>query len=101
MTGQLYVNLPMRLLASFVAAIDHHASTGNTRMNNLKPFDWHNLRIKSGHSAARTSKKIAICFLAVLIATVMIVWFAFLGWGAIEIIRSAAVGLKKLWTTFF
>lgn len=70
-------------------------------MNNLKPFDWQNLRIKSKQSPTRTSQRIAICLLVVLIVAVMIIWFAFLGWGAIEVIRSVAVGLKKLWTTLF
>ncbi|WJR81397.1 hypothetical protein [Bradyrhizobium sp. NP1] len=70
-------------------------------MNNFKPFDSQNLRIKLRPAPGRTSQRIAICLLVGLIVTVMIVWFVFLGWGAIEIVRSAAVGLKKLWTTFF
>jgi hypothetical protein len=70
-------------------------------MNNLKPIDLQDSRIKSGSLRARAGKKIAICALVVLIATVMVAWFGFLGWGVIEIIRSLAIGLQKLWTTFF
>jgi hypothetical protein len=82
-------------------AIGHHASNGDTRMNNLKPVDLQDPRIKSGQSPARIGKKIAICSLVVLIVTIMVVWFAFLGWGAIEILRSLAVGVQKLWTALY
>jgi hypothetical protein len=71
---------------------------GNVRMTDLKRV---NLQASKIHRApARTGRKIAICSLAVLIAATMAVWFAFLGWGIVEIFRSIVIALKGLWTTF-
>jgi hypothetical protein len=48
--------------------------------------------------AVPAGRKIAIFLLVVLIVAVMIVWFGFLGWGAVEVIRSTLVAIKGLWT---
>jgi hypothetical protein len=38
-------------------------------------------------SSAKTGRKVAICFLAALIVSVMIVWLSFLGWGFIAMLQ--------------
>jgi hypothetical protein len=70
-------------------------------MHNLKPIDFQNPEVKRRSLRSRKSRKIVIGLLGALIVAVMIVWLAFLGWGALEIGRSVLVGLKKLWTTLF
>jgi hypothetical protein len=43
--------------------------------------------IKSQLPSAKTGRKVAICFLAALIVSVMIVWLSFLGWGFIAMLQ--------------
>lgn len=52
-------------------------------------------------SSTRMSRKVAIWFLAALILSAMIVWFAFLGWGIIAILHWLLDSIKNLWTTYF
>jgi hypothetical protein len=63
------------------------------RMNDLKPLDLQDPRIKSGHAKGRAGKKAAIYFLVVLIVAVMVAWLGFLGWGVVELVRSIAAYL--------
>jgi hypothetical protein len=57
-------------------------------------------QIKSRLSA-QTGRKVTICLLAVLIVTVMIVWFSFLGWGVIAILQWLFDCIKNFWTTYY
>jgi len=52
-------------------------------------------------SSAQMGRKVAIYFLAVLIVSVMIVWFGFLGWGFIAMLQWLLDCIKNLWTTYF
>jgi hypothetical protein len=57
-------------------------------MNDLRQsVKSQNPAIKSRLSSAKTGRKIAICFLAALIVSVMIVWLSFLGWGLIAMLQ--------------
>ena len=57
-------------------------------MNDLqRSVKSQNPAIKSRLSSANTGRKVAICFLAALIASVMIVWLSFLGWGFIAMLQ--------------
>jgi hypothetical protein len=58
-----------------------------------------NLSTNSGMSSRQTGRKLAICLLAALIVSVMIVWFGFLGWGVIAILQWMLSCVKNLWTT--
>jgi hypothetical protein len=51
---------------------------------------------KSLLSSAQTGRKVAIYFLAVLIVSVMIVWFSFLGWGFIAMLQWLLDCIKNL-----
>jgi hypothetical protein len=50
--------------------------------------------------SAQTGQKLTICFLAALIATVMIVWFSFLGWGFIAILQWLLDCIKNFWMSY-
>jgi hypothetical protein len=69
-------------------------------MNDLQRVDLQDPAIKTRSSAARASRKVAIGLLATLIVSVMIVWFAFLGWGAIGILQWIAGCIKNFSTTY-
>jgi integrase-like protein len=79
----LYVNLPLRLLIRFVA-VTRCYQCGNSLRRSKK---MQNLSTNSGMSSRQTGRKLAICLLAALIVSVMIVWFGFLGWGVIAILQ--------------
>jgi Flp pilus assembly pilin Flp len=51
--------------------------------------------------SAQAGQKITIGLLAALIATVMIVWFSFLGWGFIAILQWLWDCIKTFSTTYF
>jgi hypothetical protein len=70
-------------------------------MNNLQPVDMQGARIKARSSSNPISKKVVMGLLATMIATAMIVWLGFLGWGIVEILRSLAACTRSLWATFF
>jgi len=66
-------------------------------MNDLqRSVKSQNPPIKSRLSA-QPGQKIAICLLAALIVTVMIVWFSFLGWGFIAILQWLLDCIKNFW----
>jgi len=65
-------------------------------MNKLEPVDLKDSGILPGQSSMRTSKKLVIGSLAVIILVVMIAWFGFLGWGALELMRELASFFKTL-----
>jgi hypothetical protein len=69
-------------------------------MNDLRRIELQDPLIKSRLSFAQASRKIAI-FLAVLIASVMIIWFGFLGWGVIAILQWLLDCIKSFWTAYF
>jgi hypothetical protein len=75
-------------------------------MSDLQPtvkqhVELQDASIKPGSSPARTSRKVAICILAVVIASAMITWFGFLGWGVVAILRWLLECVKNLWTSYF
>jgi hypothetical protein len=70
-------------------------------MNNLQPVDMRGARIKTRSLSNPISKKVVMGLLATMIASAMIVWLGFLGWGIVEILRSLAACFRSLWTTFF
>jgi hypothetical protein len=43
-------------------------------------------------------RKIAIYFLAILIVSVMIVWFGFLGWGVFSMLQGLLDCIRYFWT---
>ena len=67
-------------------------------MSNLLPFNLQDPRVR--RSSSRASRKMVIVLLIALIITVMIVWFGFLGWGVVEMLRALATLVGDLWTTF-
>jgi hypothetical protein len=69
-------------------------------MNDLqRSVKSQNPAIKSRFSSANTGRKVAICFLAALIVSVMIVWLSFLGWGFIAMLQWLLDYIKNFWTT--
>jgi len=46
----------------------------------------------------QTGRRLAICFLAALIVSVMIAWFGFLGWGFVAILQRLLDYVKDVWT---
>jgi preprotein translocase subunit SecF len=68
-------------------------------MSNLLPFNLRDPRIKS-RSSSRASRKMVVALLVALIITVMVVWFGFLGWGVIEMVRALASLISDLWIEF-
>jgi hypothetical protein len=70
-------------------------------MNQLPRIDFEDPTIKPRLSPARSGKKVAICSLAALLASAMIAWLAFLGWGTVEIWQWLSVWGKSFWTVHF
>jgi hypothetical protein len=64
-------------------------------MNNSRPIQLRDSRSETGRP--QPVRKIAIALFALLIVLMMVVWLAFLGWGAIEMARSMLAGLNRLW----
>jgi len=50
--------------------------------------------------SSQTRQKLTICLLAALIATVMIVWFSFLGWGFIALLQWLLDCIKNFWMSY-
>jgi hypothetical protein len=69
-------------------------------MNDLQRIDLQDLVIKTRASSARTSRKVAIGLLAILIVSAMISWFGFLGWGAFGILQWLGGCIKHFWTAY-
>jgi hypothetical protein len=67
-------------------------------MNDLKPIDLRNPRIKPRSSPGAAKRRIAIGFLVTLIVLVMVGWLGFLGWGFIELLWAIGPYLTKLWS---
>lgn len=70
-------------------------------MNNLGPIDLKDPRIKTRSSSIRTSRKLLMGLLVVLILSAMIAWIGFLGWGAAAILRTTAAYIVNLCTAIF
>jgi hypothetical protein len=70
-------------------------------MNDLQRVDLQDQTTKVRHSPARSRRQVAICLLAALIVSVMIAWFAFLGWGMIELLQWLSACIKSFWTKYF
>jgi Flp pilus assembly pilin Flp len=70
-------------------------------MNNLKPIDLKDPRIKSVSSLGALKRRIVIGLLVAMIAMAMIAWLGFLGWGLFEILRPVIPYVTKLWSTLF
>jgi hypothetical protein len=51
-------------------------------------------------SSARSCRKVAIVGLALLIVSVMIVWFGFLGWGIVAMLQWLLDCIKTFWMTY-
>jgi hypothetical protein len=49
-------------------------------------------------SFTRTGRKVAIYLLAGVIVLVMIVWFGFLGWGAVTMLQGLLDCIKSFWS---
>lgn len=73
-------------------------------MNSLRPVDLQDPRIELQkprvEPRSRNGRKMMIALLVSLIVTVMIVWFGFLGWGMVEILRAFTGLVGVLWTRF-
>ena len=57
--------------------------------------------IKPGFPPGRAGRKIAIWVLAVVIASAMITWLGFLGWGVAAMLRWLFECTKNLWASYF
>jgi hypothetical protein len=68
-------------------------------MSSLLPFNLQDPRVRP-RSPSRASRKMVIVLLIAMIISVMIVWFGFLGWGMLEMLRALATLVGDLWTTF-
>jgi hypothetical protein len=67
-------------------------------MNNHQPVKLRGQSIKPSLSPQSARRKLLITLLSVVIVSVMIAWFGFLGWGMIEILRSLNEAAKALWS---
>jgi hypothetical protein len=70
-------------------------------MNDLQRVDLQEPTTKVRHSPARPRRQVVIYLLATLIVSVMIAWFAFLGWGMIELLQWLSACIKSFWTKYF
>lgn len=70
-------------------------------MTDLRRVELQDPLIKSRLSFAQTGRKLAIYILVALIASAMIAWFSFLGWGVIAILKWLLPCIKSFWTTYF
>lgn len=70
-------------------------------MNDLQRVDLQDQTTKVWHATARPRKQVALYLLAALIVSVMIAWFAFLGWGMIELLQWLSACIKSFWTNYF
>jgi hypothetical protein len=96
----LYVNFSLRLLMPCVMAT-HRLCMAVTTMSDLQPTVKQHVELrdpsnKPGLSPARIGRKVAICILAVVIASAMITWFGFLGWGVVATMRWLWECIKSL-----
>jgi predicted PurR-regulated permease PerM len=66
-------------------------------MNGHQQAKLHN-QVKARFSLSGARRGLSIAFLVVLIVSVMIAWFGFLGWGLIELGRSLVGFVKHLWS---
>jgi type VI protein secretion system component VasF len=64
-------------------------------MNDNPRVDLHS-SIKAPSSSVPTSRKVATWLLAAIIVLVMIVWFGFLGWGAVATLEWLLGAIKNL-----
>jgi hypothetical protein len=64
-------------------------------MNDLKPIDLKDPRIKSSSPAGATRRRITIVLLVTIIALAMIVWLGFLGWGLLEMLWAVGSYVTK------
>ena len=66
-------------------------------MNGHQQVGLHNqAKVRFSRPGAR--RGLFVWFLIVLIVSVMIAWFGFLGWGLIELLRSLIGFAKYLWS---
>jgi len=70
-------------------------------MNDLKPIDLKDPRIKSGSPSGVMTRRIVIGVLVTIIAMAMIAWLGFLGWGLLEILRAIGSSVTQLWSMSF
>ena len=68
-------------------------------MNDLKPIDLRDPRIKPRSAPGAVKRRIVIGFFVTLIVLVMVAWLGFLGWGFIELVWAMGSYLAKLWST--
>jgi hypothetical protein len=68
-------------------------------MNDPRRIELQDRTIKTRPSPSLRNRKVAIGSLAALIVATMIVWFAFLGWGALATLRWLVACIKTFWTT--
>ena len=66
-------------------------------MNGHQQAELHN-QAKGRFSLTGARRGLSIALLIVLIVSVMIAWFGFLGWGLIELLRSLVGFVKHLWS---
>jgi hypothetical protein len=66
-----------------------------TRMNDLSPVHLPDPNLNP-RSDSRKTRKAIIGLLAALIAAAMVGWLGFLGWGAVELLRTAVNFLARI-----
>jgi hypothetical protein len=80
-------------------AVTHRLAEGdNNEMSDLQPLVKLYPSTKPRLPSARMRRKVAIYFLAILIVSVMVIWFGFLGWGFVAILQRLLDGIKEFWT---
>jgi hypothetical protein len=68
-------------------------------MNSHQPIEFENRQVNTRLSAASVRRKFFIASLVVLIVSTMLIWFSFLGWGVLSMLRSLGALIGRLWTT--
>lgn len=66
-------------------------------MNDLKPIDLKDPRIKASVSSGAVRRRLVIGLLITIIVTAMIAWLGLLGWALFELLREVGFYVMKLW----
>jgi hypothetical protein len=70
-------------------------------MNDRPRVEFIDPSVNPRPSPALTGKKAAIGLLVALLASAMIAWLAFLGWGMVETLQWLLVLVNSYWTSHF
>jgi hypothetical protein len=92
----LYLAHAIRLLRPALAT-SLASLNSRVQMNNPHPIKVQVARAELRNTAHVVRKRALIGSIAMLIVLTMVIWLGLLGWGVVEIIRSATAGVRTLW----